>query len=241
LGSTGQAGLSLLIKLIKSEEEFRVRQVAASLLAEKGPRAAKLLKRQLALQTTPDEKVRILEVLDSVTRDIRTELAYALVNNSEQVRQAALQLAERLNDNQAGKLLLEQSENGNLHVAIAAIESLAKLKPPNANEKILSILQTAKNEKLVLACCQSLGLIGDPASIDHLAKLLAPKGLFRRKRQSAEVRATAALALSQIDHPRVVQILTGYADDKDPRLRQIANSLKVHPNTRPDSTLATAK
>jgi diguanylate cyclase (GGDEF)-like protein len=241
LGSTGQATLPLLIKLIKSEEEFRVRQVAASLLAEKGPRAAKLLKRQLALQTTPDEKIRILEILDSVTRDIRTELAYALADNSDQVRQAALQLAERLNDDQAGKLLLEQTENGNLHVAIAAIESLGKLKPPNANEKILSILQAAKNEKLVLACCQSLGLIGDSASIDYLAKLLAPKGLFRRKRQSAEVRATAALALSQIDHPRVVQILTSYADDKDPRLRQIANSLKLHQNTHPDSTVAATK
>ena len=241
LGSTGQATLPLLIKLIKSEEEFRVRQVAASLLAEQGPQAAKLLKRQLALQTTSDEKVRILEILDSVTRDIRTELAYALADSSEQVRQAALQLAERLNDDQAGKLLLEQTENGNLHVAIAAIESLGKLKPPNANEKILAILQAAKDEKLVVACCHSLGLIGDSTSIDHLAKLIAPKGLFRRKRQSAEVRATAALALSQIDHPRVVQILTSYADDKDPRLRQIANSLKLRPSTHPDGTLAAAK
>ena len=241
LGSARQATLPLLIKLIKSEEEFRVRQVAASLLAEHGPQAAKLLKRELALQTTPDGKVRILEILDSVTRDIRTELAYAFADDSDQVRQAALQLAERLDDDQAGKLLLEQTENVNLHVAIAAISFLGKLKPPNAHEKLVSILQTAKNEKLVVACCQSLGLIGDVASIDPLAKLLAPKGLFRRKRQSADVRATAALALSQIDHPRVVQVLSSYTDDDDPRVRQIANSLKLPPSTHPDSKLAAAK
>jgi HEAT repeat protein len=231
----------LLIKLIKSEEEFRVRQVAASLLAEQGPQAAKLLKRELALQTTHDEKVRILEILDSVTRDLRTELAYALADHSDQVRQAALELAERLNDDQAGKLLLEQTENVNLHVAIAAISFLGKLKPPNAHEKLVSILQTAKNEKLVVACCQSLGVIGDSASIDPLAKLLASKGFFRRKQQSAEVRATAALALSQIDHPRVVQILSSYADDSDPRVRQIANALKIPPSAHPNSKLVAAK
>ena len=241
LGSTGQAALPLLIKLIKKEEEFRVRQMAASLLAEYGPRAAKLLKRELALHTNPDEKVRILEILDTVTHDLRTELAYALADGSDQVRQTALQLAERLNDDHASKLLLEQSENENLEVATAAITSLGKLKPPAANEKLVSIMQTAKNEKLIVACCQSLGLIGDPASIDPLAKLLASKGLFRRKRQSAEVRATAALALSQIDHPRVVPILSSYADDNDPRIRQIANSLKLPPGSHPNSNLATAK
>ena len=189
----------------------------------------------------PLEKVRILEILDSVTRDIRTEFAYALTDDSDQVRQAALQLAERLNDDQAGRLLLEQIENGNLGVAISAIRFLGKLKPINASEKLVSLLQTAKNENLLVACCQSLGLIGDSASIDPLAKLLAPKGLFRRKRQSAEVRGTAALALSQIDHPRAVQILSSYAEDNDPRVRQIANSLKLPPRTQPDNELATAK
>jgi diguanylate cyclase (GGDEF)-like protein len=241
LGSTGKATLPLLIQLIKSQEEFRVRQVAASLLAEQGPQAAKLLKRELALQTTPEEKVRMLEILDSVTRDIRTELAYAFTDDSDQVRQAALQLAERLNDDQAGRLLLEQIENDNLGVALAAIRFLGKLKPTNASERLVSLLQTAKDENLLVACCQSLGLIGDSASIDPLAKLLAPKGWFRRKRQSSEIRATAALALSQIDDPRVVQILSSYTDDNDARVRQIANALKLAPSTHPKSRLATAK
>jgi HEAT repeat protein len=241
LGSTRQATLPLLIKLIKREEEFRVRQMAASLLAEHGPQAAKLLKRELTLQTTPDEKVRILEIIDTITRDLRTELAYALADGSDLVRQAALQLAERLNDDQTSKLLLEQTENENVEVATAAITFLGQLKPPAANEKLVSILQTAKNERLVLSCCQSLGLIGDTASIEPLAKLLASKGLFRRKRQSAEVRATAALALSQIDHPRVVQILRSYAGDHDPRVRQIANSLKLPASSHPDRELAAAK
>jgi HEAT repeat protein len=241
LGSTRQAALPLLIKLIKSEEDFRVRQMAASLLAEFGPQAAKLLKRELALQTTSEEKVRILGVLDSVTRDFRTELAYALSDDSDQVRQAALQLAERVKDDQVGKLLLEQTKNEKIHVAVAAIKFMGKLNLPVANEKLVSILQTAKNEELVVACCQSLGLIGDQASIEPLAKLLTSQNFFRRKRQSAEVRANAALALAQINHPRVAQILASCVNDKDPRIREIANSLQAPPTTHPKRKLASAK
>jgi HEAT repeat protein len=241
LGSMRQATLPLLINLIKSEEDLRVRQMAASLLAELGPQAAKLVKRQLLLQTGPEERVRFLEVVDTVTRDLRTELAYALADNNDRVRQAALELAERLNDDQVGKFLLEQTENEDVQVAIAAIKCLGKLKPPAANEKLLSVMQSSKNDELIVACCQSLGLIGDAGSIDHLAMLLASKGFLRRRRHSAEVRATAALALSQINHPRVALVLANYAHDNDPRVRHIARSFKPPPHIPAETKLAAAK
>jgi diguanylate cyclase (GGDEF)-like protein len=241
LGSMRQATLALLISLIKNEEDLRVRQMAASLLAELGPQAAKLIKRELLLQTGPEERVRILEVIDTVTHDLRTELTYALADNHDGVRQAALQLAERLNDDHVGKLLLEQTENEDVQVAIAAIKCLGKLKPPAANQKLVSVMQSSKNDDLTVACCQSLGLIGDSLSIDHLAMLLTSKGFLRRRRQSAEVRATAALALSQIDHPRVATVLANYANDTDPRVRQIAQSFKLIPTISAEKKLAAAK
>jgi HEAT repeat protein len=156
--------------------------MAAALLAEHGVLATKLVKRELALQTTPAERIRMLEVIDTITNDLRTELAYALADDNEQVHQAALQLAERLDADQVGKLLLEQTENEKAHVAVAAIKLLGKLRPPAANEKLLSIMQSDKNEVVVVACCQSLGLIANSASIEPLAKLLASKGFLRRQR-----------------------------------------------------------
>jgi diguanylate cyclase (GGDEF)-like protein len=241
LGSLRIVSLPLLINIIKSEEDFRIRQMAATLLAEQGVQAAKLLKRELVLQTTSDERIRVLEVIDSVTRDLRTELAYALDDDDAQVRRAALQLAERLNDDQVEKLLMEQAENEKVHVGVAAIKSLGKFRSRAAMEKLISILQSTKERERQIACCQALGLIANPASIESLGKLLESQGFFRRRRQSAEVRATAALALAQIDHPRAAALLAQYTEDSDPRVKQIANSLKLPPAATPKRKLAAAK
>jgi hypothetical protein len=136
LGNLRGVALPLLIRIVKNEEDFRVRQMAAALLAEHGVLAAKLVKRELTLQSTPDERIRMLEVIDTVTSDLKTELAYALVDDNDQVRQAALQLAERLDQDQVGKLLLEQTENEKIHVAVAAIKLLGKFNPPAAPQRV---------------------------------------------------------------------------------------------------------
>ncbi len=241
LGSLRRGSLPLLINIIKRDHDLRVRQMAATLLAEQGVQAAKMLKRELVLQTTSDERIRILEVIDSVTRDLRTELAQALNDNDTQVRRAALQLAERLNDDQVEKLLLEQAENEKVHVGVAAIKSLGKFPSRAVIAKLIAILKSTKDQERQIACCQALGLIAHAASIQVLAEVLASKGLFGRRRQSAEVRATAALALTKIDHPRVAQVLANYVNDSDPRVRQIANSLKLSSPTTPKRNLAVAK
>jgi hypothetical protein len=241
LGNLREVALPLLVSIIKNEEDFRVRQLAAALLAEHGVRAAKMVKRELALQASPAQRIRMLEVIDAITNDLKTELAYALADDNVQVHQAALQLAERLDQDQVGKLLLEQTGNEKVHVAVEAIKLLGKLGPPTAHEKLVSIMQAAKNEEVVVACCQSLGLLANAASIEPLAKLLASKGFLRRQQHSADVRATAALALSQINHPRVAEVLANYTNDNDPRVRQIANSFQLAPTTPPERNLAVAK
>ncbi|UCE83196.1 MAG: HEAT repeat domain-containing protein, partial [Deltaproteobacteria bacterium] len=58
---------------------------------------------------------------------------------------------------------------------------------------------------------------------------------------SAEVRATAALALAQIKHPRVAQMLTQYIQDSDPRIRQIASTYKLSPTASPKKNAAVAE
>ncbi|MGD8371400.1 MAG: diguanylate cyclase [Syntrophobacterales bacterium] len=241
LGTLGPQTLPLLIHIIKNEENLRIRQMAATLVAEQGSEAAKLLKREFVLQTKSDARVRILEVIDSVTRDLKTELAYGLDDDNIEVHQAALQLAERLNDAQVEKLLLEYVDNDKVHVAVAAIKALGKLKSKAAIERFISVLQSAKDGERLIACCQSLGLIADPACIEPLARLLESKGFFKRKRHSAEVRATAALALAQIKHPRVAQMLTQYTEDSDPRIRQIASTYKLSPTASPKKNAAVAE
>ncbi|MGD2125998.1 MAG: diguanylate cyclase [Desulfobacteraceae bacterium] len=233
LGSLGTVTMPLLVNIIKNEEDLRIRQLAASLLTEQGPEAAKMLKRELAMQTNSGERLRILQVIDSVTRDLRAELPYAFADENSQVREEAFRLTERLNNAEAERLLVECTENENVDVAIGAIKSLGRLKRGGTLEKLASLLESAEEEKRLIACCQAIGRIGHPASIEALGKVLFPKRFFwRRKRYSGEVRANAAFALAQIKDPRARDLLESCIEDKDQRVREIAHATLANQDKR---------
>ena len=91
-------------------------------------------------------------------------------------------------------------------------------------EVLISLLDSCKESERLIACCQALGRIGDPASIEPLAQIMIPRRFFSlRTKRDPRVRASAAFALTQIAHPRVVEILTTYLEDSDSRIRQIAH------------------
>ena len=117
---------------------------------------------------------------------------------------------------------LDYAKNPDSHLSGPAIECLGKLKSKEAVGVLASILERSKETECLLACCRALGQIADPASIEPLAHLLMFKG-FRlwRRRKNPEVRAAATYALGQIAHPRAAEILAPYADDLDPRVRDV--------------------
>ena len=230
LGSLGRVAIPALIDVIKKSEELRVRQVAASLMGQLGAEGAGLLKRELVLEGKTEERLHILEVIDTITRDLRTELAYVFGDGDAVLRQAAFQLAERLNDSHVVNLMMEYAKGPKLQLAVEAIECLGRLKPAAAVNGLVSLLRSSKENERLIACCQALGQIADQASIKPLAKTLARKGfLFHRKRR-AEVRAAAIFALGQILHPQVAKILVLYKNDPDPRIREIARIQEVSAN-----------
>ena len=89
LGSMGPAALPVLIEIIKKEDDLKLRQIAAHLLGNLGPVATKILRREVILEGFAEERVRILDVIDNITQNLKTELAYALGDESPQVRRAA--------------------------------------------------------------------------------------------------------------------------------------------------------
>ena len=236
LGSLGPITLPLLGEIIKKEVNPRIRQLAASLLAERGPEAAKQLKRALVTDTTPEERVRILDVIDVVTRDLRSELAYVFRDENPQVRESALRLAERLNNAEVERILLECIEKETGEVAAGAIKCLGRLKRGGSVERLVSVLKSTREEACLIACCHALGQIGDPVSIEPLENILRPKGfLIWKKRYSEEVRANAAFALTEINDPRVNDILRRCAQDSDGRVREIARSVLGSEGTPPEN------
>jgi len=225
LSSLGAVAMPLLVEVVKGEDSLRLRQIASYLLKSLGPEGAKLLKRELVLEGFPKERVRILEVIDGVTQDLKTELAYTLGDDNPKVRRAAFRLTERLNDAQVTSLLFDYANHEDPKMAVIAIKSLGKVKPAGAVDVLLSLLESSKEVERLIACCRALGQLADPTAIEPLAKMLSPGSILSlRKRRSSAIRAAAAFALAQISHARVSEVLAPFADDRDPRVRQIARS-----------------
>ena len=226
VGSLGRLAIPLLLNVVKREEDLRVRQLAANLLSEQGYEATKMIKRDFFLHMSPEERVRILQVIDGVTRDLKTELLYALNDEDLKVRQEGFLLAERLSNDEVENILLDLAESKKLDLAVAAIKNLARIRPKAALAKVLHLIRSAKEKERLIACCQALGQIGDPDCIEPLANILHLKSLLsRRKRHDSRLRSAAALALAQVNDPRIVEILEKCVADKDQQVRQIARSV----------------
>ncbi|MBW1667456.1 MAG: diguanylate cyclase [Deltaproteobacteria bacterium] len=225
LGSLGHLGAPVLIDIIRREENLRTRQVAADLLSDLGPEVGKLLKREVATLQEPEQRLRLLEVVDGVTQDLRKELLSAFWDENPLIREEAFRVAERINNAEMEKLLLACAESENLDLAVRAIRSLGRLGKSAISEKLGSVLKTSKEERRLVACCETLAHIGDTASIELLSGVLAKRNFFMGNKYSPEVRASAASSLAQIDDPKIEEILAGFFGDKNERVRQVALSV----------------
>jgi HEAT repeat protein len=226
LQSLGPKVSTLLINIITKEQDYRARQMAANLLQKQGLPAVKRLKGLLVLEISAEERIRILDIIDTLTTDCKNELFFALGDEATNVREAAYRLAERLNDDQIVEWLLEFARSKQSILAIGAIKCLAKISPSQVVvEEFITLLNSSKDESVLVACCRALGQIARPTSIEALAKALETKRfLFFHRGNSAQVRTTAAFALAQIPHSKATHHLAQLVNDRDPRIRQIAQN-----------------
>ncbi|MEE9264585.1 MAG: HEAT repeat domain-containing protein, partial [Vicinamibacteria bacterium] len=225
LGVLGEHGIPISIEIIKQEKSIRVRQLAARMLADLGPAGGRELKRALALEITVEQRFRILEVIDLVTRDLKTEITYSLGDANPKIRRAAFRLAERMKDNQIIEVVVPFAHREDLAVVKGTIRSLAQMGSIAAAKAVAAILDKTRAPELAIVCCQALGQIGDPASVEALVKALGRRRRFGLGRWwPPQVRATAALALAQIRHRWAKDALKQFARDPEPQVRQIAIS-----------------
>jgi len=228
LGSLGAAVMPMLIEIIKHEDDYRARQIAANLLEKLGPKAVERLKHFMVLEISAQERVRILEIIDTLTSDLKTELFHALGDEDANVRREAYRVVERLENSEVIEWLQEFLQSQKPALAARAVKCLSKLRPPNIEADLIALLNSTDNDQLRIACCRALGQIAKPLCVDSLLKLLRPqRSFFFRKNQNSEVRAASAFALGQISHSKASQSLAQFVDDRDPRVREIARKAQA--------------
>lgn len=233
--STGPVAWPMLINIIKQEDDLRARQTAALLLSKQGPKAIERVKRLLVLEITPEERMRVLSIIDTLTSDLLPELVHAIGDDDRRVQLAAFRLAERLNDNRVVGVLLENAKSSRGKVAVGAINTIEKLKPPEAVNEITDLMLTTKEDALRVACCRALGQIAKPECIEPLQTVLSKKSFLNRKhRFSQKARATAAFALGNIRQKKAIKILSGYVNDEDQRVSEIAKAVVQRANAPPE-------
>ena len=230
LGSLRYVAAPMLMEIIQREDNYRARQIAVILLEKLGPKAVARLKRLLVLEISAEERARILDVIDTLTSDLKTELFHALGDEDPNVRRAAYRLAGRLNDSRMVEWLREFMQSQKPALAASAVKCLGKLKPPDVETELIALLNSTGDDQLRIACCRVLGQIAKPVCIDSLLRLLLPKRSFPfRKNHNSRVRATSAFALGQISHPKAVESLARFVEDRDPRVREIARKATQSP------------
>jgi HEAT repeat protein len=223
--SLGPRVAALLIDIVKGEQDYRARKIAARLLQKQGSHAVERVKRLLVLEISAEERMRILDVIDMLTTDVKDELVFAMGDEDPKVREAACGLVERMNGGEIHEWLFELARSQQPVLATGAIKCLGKFGPPEVEKELIALLDSSKDESVLVACCRALGQIARPTSIEALSKILETKNfLFFHKGNSDAVRAAAAFALTQIPHSKATDHLAQLVNDRDPRIRQVAQN-----------------
>jgi hypothetical protein len=153
-------------------------------------------------------------------------LGFTVGHKEQAIRLASVNALVAIGTAGAMQTLERAMDDTDREVRIAAVRALGNRGYKNA----LKRLQTAvlnrglKNADLTerIAFFEAYALIAGPSSLDPLAKILLPGGIFSRK-ESPESRACAAIALSRLGTPEARDILQQAKDDKELVVRNAVN------------------
>jgi hypothetical protein len=153
-------------------------------------------------------------------------LAGLLAHPDASVRLAAVEAAVSLKASTAAGALQHTLNDPERDVRIAAARALGTLRYAPAAKKLAEILASKEirladiSEKV--AFFEAYGMVAGDAAVSTLDKLLNGKG-FLGKRESPEIRASAALALGKVPGAEARASLNKAAREEDPVVRSAVN------------------
>jgi HEAT repeat protein len=197
-------------------------------------------------ETHPPEVIRILRSPESdalaavVALCGRRQLTQAVPGLGETVkhrdpavRLASVQALAQLGTPAALALLDAALEDADRAVRLAAVRAVGARGYKGAQRRVEAVVLGSQVNEMDLtekmAFFEAYGAIAGAGGIKPLGAMLIPRGLLRRK-QSAETRACAAMALGKIRTPEARELLQQAAEDKELVVRNaVSRSLRDAP------------
>ncbi|MBS3808969.1 MAG: diguanylate cyclase [Desulfobacterales bacterium] len=227
ISTMGQGIVPMLIDIIKQKEDLRTRHLAAELLGRTGQPGIEQLKQALISESQTEEKSRILEIIDSVTTELTTELRYTLMDPQDTVRRQAFRLAQRIDKPEVNTLLAELAHSSDSELAISAINTLGRRKAAQASKTLIEITAKTRDPEILIAACRAMGRIGSRDFIEPLAKILIPgRRWLKSRKYPSRVRIAAAYAAYQIQGKEVQTMMEALRRDPDPKVREAVSMLR---------------
>lgn len=211
--------------LIRAAEELRQKELRA-VLSQAVERIAEQHQEALISHLHAEDPVIAAGAARLVGRmgltDASGEVAALLEHADADVRLAAVEAAVALRSTRAAEALERALTDPEREVRIAAARGLGALRYQPARERFRELIEgkALRDADLTerIAFFEAFGSLGGPESVGLLDRLLNGRG-FLGRRESAEVRACAALALGRIRTPEAVDALQAAAADEDPIVR----------------------
>ncbi|MFH0801372.1 MAG: diguanylate cyclase [bacterium] len=228
---TGNEARRPLLRFLETSDTFSGRKMAFQVLKQLEPAIDRVLLDELMGPTSADEKIRLLEILNDVSRlDISGHVVVLLRNSRGKVRRAVLRLLEQRPSEKIISLLISSLSEVGEDFVMDVILSLGRLRTRQAIEPLGQIIRkkmTHENEireDVQEAACLALGKIGDTLAVEFLrdALKISPPFFFKRNK-SSNVRAAAAYALGGFPAEETRDILEQAARDRDPGVRSAAS------------------
>lgn len=190
-------------------------------------------------ETSPTEVLRLLRLPDSEAlpavlalcgrlklQPAVPGLAETLGHPAAPVRLLAVQALEQIGTAGALTALERPIDDTDREVRIAAVQALGKRGYKGALRRLEPVIQGKITRPMDITermrFFQAYAQIAGPGSLEQLAQMLSPGGLFRRK-EPAEVRACAALALGVLRSEPARAVLEKYKEDKELVVRTAVN------------------
>jgi len=182
-------------------------------------------------ETSPPEVLRLLRLPDSealpaviaLTGRLKLQAAVpglgdTLGHPAAPVRLATVQALDAIGSPGAVAQIERALEDPDREVRLLAVQILGARGYKGALRHLEPVVQGRAERPLDLTermrVFEAYAQIAGPPALPALAALLSPGGLFRRK-EPAEVRACAALAIGRLHTPEARELLLRHRDDKD--------------------------